>query len=72
MLYILLGELLHYVCGGTTDDVTWCCFITFGLCLSAMPDEGEGNECEDMEGLLRTVQSSIEQLGKLQQTAAVS
>ena len=46
--------------------------MTFGLYFSAMPDEGEGGECEDMEDLLKTVQSSIEQLGKLQQTAAVS
>ena len=38
--------------------------------LSAMPDEG--GHLEDMESLLKNVQSSVEQLGKLQQAAAVS
>lgn len=42
-----------------------------------MPEEGEGEgeegaETDDMESLLKTVQSSIEQLGKLQQASVAS
>ena len=58
-----------------------CCHTSAVCCnanvfpFTAMPEEGEGEEgaeTDDMESLLKTVQSSIEQLGKLQQASVAS